>query len=99
MLDVICGAINGTNGYHLAAFSVDIAFVCHFMTPHYPSIPIGTLVVFGYPVKTVGNSASYPFSIDRYRIVANCMQPFVFFSEIQYFKQLKLVFLNIYKCE
>ena len=86
MLDVICGAKNGTNGYHLAAFSVDITFVCHFMATHHPSIPIGTLVVFGYASKTVGNSVSYLFSIDRYRIVANCMQSFVLFSEIQYFK-------------
>ena len=38
---------NGTNGYHLAVFSVDVAFACHFVATHHPllSHPIGVLVV------------------------------------------------------
>ena len=27
---------NGTNGCHLAVFSLDVAFACHFMATHLP---------------------------------------------------------------
>ena len=33
---MVCGGENGTNGCHLAVFSVDIAFACYFVVPHYP---------------------------------------------------------------
>ena len=50
---MICGVENGTNGHHLAVFSVD-------------STLIGVLVVLAMPVKKLskmpGNVASYPFN-------------------------------------
>ena len=36
---------NGTNGCHLAVFSVDVAFAHHFEATLLPSHPIGVLVV------------------------------------------------------
>ena len=36
---MICGAENGTNGCHLAVFSVGIAFALHFMALHQPYSP------------------------------------------------------------
>ena len=44
---------NGTNGSHLAVFSEDVAFACHFVAPRPPppSHPIGVLVVLATPVK------------------------------------------------
>ena len=51
---MICRDENGTNGSHLAVFSVYIAFACH---------PIGVVVVITIAVKNLykmdGNSASY----------------------------------------
>ena len=70
LLCVICRGGNGTNGCHLAVFSLDVAFSCHFVTlvaTHLPphSHPIG----IGYTLsKMVHNSASYPrnsWLIDR----------------------------------
>ena len=29
---------NGTNGCHLAGFSVNVAFACHFVAPHPPTL-------------------------------------------------------------
>ena len=54
-------------GYHLAAFSVDIAFAHHFVGTRPPlTLPsVGVLVVLATPVKLskmVGNSASYPLN-------------------------------------
>ena len=48
-----CGGENATNGSHLAVFSEDIAFACHFVAPcpSPPSHPIGVLVVLAMPVK------------------------------------------------
>ena len=60
-----CGGENSTNGIHLAVFSEDKAFSCHFMAPTCPpaSYPIGVLVVLATAVKRlaklVGNSVSY----------------------------------------
>ena len=42
---------NGTNGHHLAVFSVDIAFACHFVAPPPTFTPIGVLMVLAMPVK------------------------------------------------
>ena len=36
--------------------------------------------------------------MNNYRIVINYMQASVYLPEIQYFKHLKSIFLNIYKC-
>ena len=49
----ICGAENGTNGCHLAIFSVDVAFAHYFVAPTTPppSTPVGVLVVLAMPVK------------------------------------------------
>ena len=35
-LAVTCGGENGTNGSHVAVFSEDVAFACHFVAPHPP---------------------------------------------------------------
>ena len=68
------GTENGTNGHHLAVFSINITFTHHFVAPHHPppSIHMGELVALAMPVKKlskmVGNTASYPFNswcIDR----------------------------------
>ena len=50
---VICGGTNGTDGHHLAVYSVDVTFGCHFVATHLPSHPIGVLVVLATPVKGV----------------------------------------------
>ena len=42
-----CGGENGINGSHLAVFSEDVAFTCHFVVPAHP---IGVLVVLAMPV-------------------------------------------------
>ena len=61
----ICGGENGTNGCHLAGFSEDVTFACHFVATCQPppSHPIGVLLVLAMPVKKLsemmGNSASY----------------------------------------
>ena len=34
-----CGGENGTNGHHLAIFSVDMAFSHHFVAPHHTLYP------------------------------------------------------------
>ena len=59
---MLCGGENGTNGCHLAVFSVDIAFSRHFVATHLPSHPIGVLLVLATPTrlsKMTDNSASY----------------------------------------
>ena len=54
----MCGIPNDTSGCHLAVFSVDIAFSCHFVAT--PTLhPIEVLMVFGYASKMAVNSASY----------------------------------------
>ena len=52
---VTCGDENDPNGRHLAVFSEDIAFACHFVAPRPPptSHPIGVLMVMAMPVKTI----------------------------------------------
>ena len=61
---------NGTNGYHLAAFIIDVTFAHHFVANH----PSSTLPFYrsasgiGYTCKNAGDSASYSPSswwIDR----------------------------------
>ena len=44
---------NGTNGHHLAVFSVEVAFACHFIATSQPpsSHPIGVPVVLAMLVK------------------------------------------------
>ena len=44
---------NGTNGCHLTAFSLNVAFAHHFVVTHPPppSHPIEVLVVLAIPVK------------------------------------------------
>ena len=56
---VICGGENGTNGYHLADFSEDVAFAHHFVAtcPAPPSYPIGVLLVLATPVKKLSKMA------------------------------------------
>ena len=46
-----CGGENGTNGYHLALFSVDVAFSYHFVATHSPPLfhSVGVLVVLATP--------------------------------------------------
>ena len=34
LICVICGGENGTNGYHLVVYIVDVAFAYHFMVTH-----------------------------------------------------------------
>ena len=53
VLCVICGGANDTSGCHLAVFSKDVAFACHFVAarPPPPSHPVGVLVVLTTPVK------------------------------------------------
>ena len=46
---VICGGESGTNGCHLAVFTVDIAFAHHFMATRLP--PIGVFSGIGYTSK------------------------------------------------
>ena len=56
---------NGTNGCHLAGFSEDVTFACHFVAPHLPPTlpPYKSASGVGYTTKKlskmVGNSASY----------------------------------------
>ena len=45
---MICGGDNGTNGCHLAVFSVDVVIACHYP----PSHPIEVLVVLTMLVKS-----------------------------------------------
>ena len=44
---MICGGENDTNGCHLAGFSEDVAFACHFVASH----PAGVLLILATPVK------------------------------------------------
>ena len=37
-LCLICGGENGTDGCHLAGFSEDVAFACHFVATHPPTL-------------------------------------------------------------
>ena len=37
LLCVIWWGENGTNGWHLAAFNIDVAFACHFVATHPPT--------------------------------------------------------------
>ena len=55
LCDTVCGIKNGTNGCHLAVFSVDVAFACHFVGSHPPppSRPIGVLPVLAMSVKSI----------------------------------------------
>ena len=55
LCDTVCGGENGTNGCHLAGFSKDVAFVCHFMATHPPPSfhPIGLLLILAKPVKPI----------------------------------------------
>ena len=52
---VICGGKNGTNGCHVAVFSVDVAFACYFVATHWPLTPLPIRVLYsgiGYTSKT-----------------------------------------------
>ena len=53
LLYVISVTENGTSRYHLVVFSIDMAFACHFVDPHYLplSIPKGVLAVVATLVK------------------------------------------------
>ena len=66
MLCVTCGGENGISG-HLAVFSDDIGFACHFMgaclaltLSYYRSASGMATPVKNHLVKLVGNLASYP---------------------------------------
>ena len=49
---VICGTETGTKGPYLAVFSVDVAFACHFMAPHHPTLyPYKSTCGTGYASK------------------------------------------------
>ena len=65
MLCMTCGGENGTSGSHLAVFSEDVAFACHFVATRLPpTLPSYRNAVLATPVKKLskmaGNSASYP---------------------------------------
>ena len=48
----LCGCQNGTNGCHLAVYSEDVTFACHFVGTHLlPCHSVGVLVVLATPVK------------------------------------------------
>ena len=54
---MIYGGENGTDGHHLAVYSVDVTFTCHFVATQ-----IGVLVILVTLVKIsrkAGNSDSY----------------------------------------
>ena len=53
LLCVICRGANDTSECHLAVFSKDMAFACHFVAtrPPPPSHPLGVLVVLTTLVK------------------------------------------------
>ena len=34
----VCGGQNSTNEYHLAVYSEDVAFACHFVATHPPTL-------------------------------------------------------------
>ena len=61
---LVCGVENGTNGYHLAGFSEDVAFAYHFVATHLPpTLPLyRSATGIGYASKKlskmVGNLAS-----------------------------------------
>ena len=66
----VCGGENGTNGCHLAVFSVNVAFACHFMATHSPpTLPpcksASGIVYASKKSKMVGNLASYPLNCWR----------------------------------
>ena len=49
---MICEGENGTDGHHLAVYSVDVNFDHHFVATHLPSYPIGVLYSgIGYTSK------------------------------------------------
>ena len=52
---------NGTNGSHLAVFSQDVAFACHFVASLQPAHfhQIGVLVLLATPVKTIQNGEQF----------------------------------------
>ena len=66
---MICGGENGTNGCHLAVFSVEVALACHFVAayPSPSSQPLEVLVVLAMPVKNYlkinGEQFSLLFSV------------------------------------
>ena len=68
---MICEGKNGTNGCHLAVFSVDIAFSHHFVAiyPPPPSHPIGVPAVKSYlkgQAIQVGVDAIVDAIVDEY---------------------------------
>ena len=74
LLCVVCGSEIGTNGYHLAVYSVDVAFAYHFMaTCLIPALPpyrstSGIDYASKKLSKMMGNSTSCPLNnwrIDR----------------------------------
>ena len=99
---VIYGSENGTNGCHLALFSVDVAFTYHLVASHHPllSNPIRVLVVLAMPLQLaqLAIHSMVGAQID-YEQLQNCGKlrtSVCLLPKIQYFKQLKLVFLNIH---
>ena len=94
----ICEGENGTNGCHLAAYSVDIAFSHHFIAPHHPPpfTPIEVLVVLAAPVKNylkwwaiqlvIIRYLVHKWTMNSYRIMTNCMQASVFLLILQIIK-------------
>ena len=51
---------NGTNGCHLAGFSEDVAFACHFVaTRMLPPYRSATDIAVKKPSEMAGNLASY----------------------------------------
>ena len=50
---MICGGANDTSGCHLAVFSEDVAFACHFVATHPPPTlpPCKSASGIDYPSK------------------------------------------------
>ena len=48
-----CAGENGTNESHMAVFSEDVAFACHFVAPHLPLTlpPYRSVTGIGYTSK------------------------------------------------
>ena len=61
-----CGGENGTNGWHLAVFSEDIAFACHFMAFHSPPTlpPYRSASGIGYTYKKLSIQLAIQYTVD-----------------------------------
>ena len=104
---MICGCekYNGTDECHLAVFSVDVAFACHFVAPHHHS---KSACAVGYAStklsKMASNSATYSFNrwcIGRQWIAVElwwiaCNASICFLPKIQYVLQIIKIDISKY---